>query len=71
MFKCSGTYAVGYKLFFMKGALGSPVRVFYPVDRSFEKKAFQYGEEAFKPYLDFANIPGFFKAERITKKFMK
>ena len=55
----------------MKGAKKSPVRVFYPVHRSFEKRAFQYGEEAFKPYLDFADIPEFFKAERITQKFVE
>lgn len=69
--KCTGAYAVGYKLFFMKGAKNSPVRVFYPVDRSFEQRAFAYGEEAFKPYLDFADIPEFYKAERITRKFVQ
>ena len=68
---CPGPYAVGYKLFFMRGLQKNPVRVFYPVDRSFEKKALFYGEEAFKPYLDFARIPQFFQAQQLSQTFAR
>lgn len=66
----SGPYSIGYTMFYLKSASQNPVRVYYPVDKSFEASVQHYKSEIYKPYLDFRDTSLYFRAHRFMMRIL-